>query len=221
MTVAEQEYMKQIYLGTAEKDKTMHTRELALLLSTRPASVTDMIKKLAEKKLVIYTKSHGFSLTEKGTSEAMQVVRRHRLWELFLGEKLGINWKDIHEIAGQLQSIESGLLISSLEAYLGYPVYDPHGEVIPDASGRLPCAERLEVYDLKVGQAAVITGFRDSGKNFLEYVEKLTLLIGSKIKILTLVEYHQSLEIEVNGADTFIISKETAQKIYVTANGKD
>lgn len=219
LTATEQEHIKQIYLSLAESMATMHTRELAEMVGSRPASVTDMIKKLAKKQLIIYKKSHGFSLTAEGKREALQVIRRHRLWELFLGEKLGIDWKEIHEIANQLQSITTGMLIDHLEAYLGFPVYDPHGEVIPDAAGHLPLTDRMEIYDLKVNQEATVAGFRDSGKAFLEYIEKMKLLIGAKMMILSLVEYNQSLEIKVNNKDTFIISKETAQKIYVSTNG--
>jgi DtxR family Mn-dependent transcriptional regulator len=218
LSAAGQEYIKQIYLGSAEKQTTMHTKELAERIGANPASVTDMIKKLAQKQLINYQKGHGFSLNEKGNLEALLVIRRHRLWELFLGEKLGINWKEIHDIANRLQNIDAELLISSLEAYLGFPVYDPHGEVIPDASGHLPYTDRVEIYDLKVNQGATISGFRDSGKAFLEYIEKLKLLIGNKVRIISLIEYDKSLEIEVNTSEIFIITKETAQKIYVNIN---
>lgn len=215
MTATEQEYIKQIYLGITTAEGKMHTRELAQLVESRPPSVTDMIKRLTAKGLVDYQKSYGFSLTGEGRQQAVQIVRRHRLWELFLTEKLGINWKEVHFMACQLQSINIDLLINALESYLGHPVYDPHGEAIPDAQGNFPYTERTEVYDLKMNEPATVTGFRESSKPFLEYMEKIRLLIGNHLKIISLIEYDQSVEIEVNGQHTYLISKETAQKIYV------
>ncbi len=218
MTAAEQEYTKQIYLGISNGQSPMHTHVLAELVGARPSSATDMVKKLTLKGLVNYRKSHGFSLTESGEQMALQVIRRHRLWELFLTENLKIDWKEVHAMANELQCINSDLLINSLEAYLGYPVYDPHGEVIPDAKGQIPQTERMEIYDLKVNQGAKVSGFRDSGKPFLAYIEKLGLLIGQKFKVKSLIDYNHSVEIKPNGGSSFIITKETAQKIYVTIN---
>jgi DtxR family Mn-dependent transcriptional regulator len=216
MTAAEQEYTKQIYIGISNGHAPMHTHVLAELVGAKPSSATDMVKKLTLKGLVNYRKSHGFSLTESGEQVALQVIRRHRLWELFLTENLKIDWKEVHAMANELQCINSDLLINSLEAYLGYPVYDPHGEVIPDAKGQLPPTERIEIYDLKVGQEAIVSGFRDSGKAFLAYIEKLGLLIGQKFKVKSLIDYNHSVEIKTNEGSSFIITKETAQKIYVT-----
>jgi DtxR family transcriptional regulator, Mn-dependent transcriptional regulator len=216
MTAAEQEYIKQIYLGISNGHSPMHTHVLAELVGAKPSSATDMVKKLTLKGLVNYRKSHGFSLTEIGEQVALQVIRRHRLWELFLTENLKIDWKEVHAMANELQTINSDQLVNKLEAYLGYPVYDPHGEVIPDARGHLPQTERMEIYDLKVNQEATVSGFRDSGIAFLAYIEKLGLLIGVKVKVKSLIEYNHSVEIAISKAPSFIITKETAQKIYVT-----
>jgi DtxR family Mn-dependent transcriptional regulator len=219
MTAAEQEYIKQIYTGTAAGHVPMHNHVLAELVGAKPSSATDMVKKLTVKGLVNYRKNHGFSLTENGEQVALQVIRRHRLWELFLTENLKIDWKEVHGMANELQSITNERLVNSLEAYLGYPVYDPHGEIIPDANGHLPHTERMEIYDLKLNQEATVSGFRDSGKAFLAYIEKLGLLIGVKVKVKSLIEYNHSVEIAINQAPSFIITKETAQKIYVSING--
>jgi DtxR family Mn-dependent transcriptional regulator len=128
---------------------------------------------------------------------------------------LKIDWKEVHVIANELQSIANNTLIAKLEAYLGHPIYDPHGEVIPDASGNVPQTERLEIYDLKINQEAKVSGFRDSGQPFLAYIEKLGLLIGEKVTVKSLIEYNHSLEISTARSPSFIITKETAQKIYV------
>lgn len=215
MTATEQEYIKHIYQGIPTANGKMHTRELANLVEAKPPSVTDMIKRLTAKGLVDYQKSYGFSLSAEGQQQAIQIIRRHRLWEVFLTEKLGINWKEVHLIACQLQSIDINLLVDALESYLGHPVYDPHGEAIPDAHGNFPYTERTEVYDLKLNEAATVTGFRESGRPFLEYMEKIKLLIGNQLKIISMIDYNQSIEIVVDDQHTFIISKETAQKIYV------
>lgn len=216
MTAAEQEYIKQIYTGIGNGHVPMHTHVLAELVGAKSSSATDMVKKLTLKGLVNYRKSHGFSLTESGEQLALQVIRRHRLWELFLTENLKIDWKEVHAMANELQAIDSELLISSLETYLGYPVYDPHGEVIPDAKGHLPQTERMEIYDLKVNQDATVSGYRDSSAAFLAYIEKLGLLIGVRVQVSSLIEYNHSVEIAINRLPSFIITKETAQKIYVT-----
>jgi DtxR family Mn-dependent transcriptional regulator len=215
MTPAEQEYIKQIYLGTTNGHRPMQTRLLAEMVNAKPSSATDMVKKLTLKGLVDYKKSHGFELTEKGIQQALQIVRRHRLWELFLTDNLKIDWKEVHLIANEMQSIDNSLLTDKLEAYLGFPVYDPHGEVIPGALGQLPETERMEIYDLKVAQQATVTGYRDSSKPFLAYIEKLGLLIGTNFRVSSLIDYNHSIEIQVAQKKSFIITKETAQKIYV------
>jgi len=217
MTVnpAEQEYLKQIYLHTNDLLKDMHTKELAMLVNIKPASVTDMVKKLATKDLVVYNKHHGCRLSEKGVSEALQIIRRNRLWELFLVNKLNMDWKEIHPIASKLQCLTSNYLIDKLSAFLGNPTYDPHGEAIPDKEGNMPETDSMEVYDLRLNQTAKVFGYRDTSSAFLEYIEKLNLLIGTTIKIISLVSYNDSLEILVNGKHNYILSKEISQKIFV------
>jgi DtxR family Mn-dependent transcriptional regulator len=219
MTKAEQEYLKQIYLYTSGKNEEIHTKELAAMVAAKPASVTDMMKKLAAKNLIIYNKYRGCYLSNKGLKEALQIIRRNRLWELFLVEKLGMDWKEVYAIASQLQSISSKELTDKLSFYLGYPTYDPHGEAIPDAKGKLPATDFMEVYDLKMNQAAKVIGYKDTGESFLQYIEKLQLLPGASLEIISVIEYDKSLEIFVDKKYRYIISKESSQKIYVTTNG--
>jgi DtxR family Mn-dependent transcriptional regulator len=219
MTIAEQEYLKQIYLYTSKKEEKIHTKELAEMAGTKPASVSAMIKRLAAKNLIIYKKYQGCSLSAKGLKDALQIIRRSRLWELFLVEKMGMDWKEVYPIASQLQGISSKELINKIELFLGHPTYDPHGEVIPDTNGKLPATDFIEVYDLKINQPAIVFGYRDTGKSFLQYIEKLQLLIGASLEIISAIEYDQSLEILVDKKYRYIISKESSQKIYVTTNG--
>lgn len=215
MTAAEQEYLKQIYLGTIDQGRALQTRELAALVDTRPSSVTDMVRRLNDKGLLSYQKNKGFHLSALGAEAALQVIRRHRLWELFLTEKLGIDWKEVHHMATQLQSIISEPMINGLEAFLQYPLYDPHGEPIPGADGSLPNEELTVIYDLKFNTPAVIKGYQNSSIDFLIYMEKLKLLIGSTVVLLSVVSYDGSIELTVDGGEPFLIPKEIAQKIFV------
>lgn len=215
---AEQEYLKQICLHTLDRVKNIQTKELAELVKTKPSSVTDMVRKLAAKELVIYDKHHGCRLSERGLREALQIIRRNRLWELFLFEKLEMDWKEIDHVASKLQSLTTEGLAEKLSIFLGHPTYDPHGEAIPGQKGIIPMDDFPEIYDLKILQRAEVFGFRDTSSKFLEYIEKLNLMIGTSIKVIGMIAYNNSVEIMANNQQTFILSKETAQKIYVKIN---
>jgi len=221
MTQAEQEYLKHIYLFTHGKSIKISTKHLAGLLNLTQASVTDMIKKLANKELIKYNKYYGCSLSDKGLKEALQITRRNRLWELFMVNKLGMDWKEVDVIATQLQSITSRELIDRLFLFLGQPTYDPHGEGIPDHKGKMPKTDSLNINELKLRQPAKVFGYRDTVKPFLEYIEKLQLRIGTTVEVVSQIEYGLSVEILVNKTVRHVISKETAQKIYVTTNGRE
>jgi DtxR family Mn-dependent transcriptional regulator len=215
MTPAEQEYLKQVYLYSSGKGGIIHTKKLADLVGVNSASATDIIKRLAKKKLLIYNPYYGCRLSKSGKKEALQIVRRHRIWELFLSEKLYIDWKEIHPIATHLQSLENDALIEKLSLFLRHPVLDPHGEPITDKNGHFQNIPSLEILDLKIKQPATIFGYRESGKEFLEYLEKLNLLIGSEIQVISMINYDHSLEVLIENKTKRVISKETAQKIYV------
>jgi len=215
MTPSEQECLKQIYLYTSGKGEVVYTKQLADLLKVRAASVTDIVKRLATKKLLIYNRYYGCSLSKSGKKEAVQIVRRHRLWELFLSEKLGIDWKEIHPIATILQNIQNDALIEKLSLFLGHPVLDPHGEPIPDKNGRFLDSNCLEIVDLKINQPATVSGYSDPSKEFLEYIERLGLLIGKEIQVISIISYDHSIEILINRKTKQIISTEMAQRIHV------
>jgi DtxR family Mn-dependent transcriptional regulator len=220
VTPSEQEYLKQIYLYTSGK-AVIHTKQLAAQVKARSASVTDMVKRLAKKKLLVYNRYYGCSLSKLGKTEALKVIRRHRLWKLFLAEKLTIDWKEIHQIATWLQSIDSDTLVEKLSMFLGHPVLDPHGEPIPDIYGKFPDTGSLEILDLKINQPASVFGYRHSDKEFLQYVERLDLLINTKFQVISIIAYDHSLELLIEKKKKRIISKETAQKIYVRLLEKD
>ena len=134
-TLTEENYLKAIYKLHEDKPDKINTNAIAGLVDTAPASVTDMLRKLADKKLIRYAKYQGVSLTATGKKAAVSVIRKHRLWELFLVEKLGYSWDEVHEIAEQLEHIHSDSLVSRLSTFLGNPRMDPHGDPIPDENG--------------------------------------------------------------------------------------
>ena len=138
MTFSEENYLKTIYHLTIISDSEISTNAIAEKMETKASSVTDMLKKLAEKDLVDYKKYQGVSLTEKGKLSAKMIVRKHRLWEVFLVEKLDFSWDEVHDIAEQLEHIKSEKLINKLDDFLGNPTEDPHGDPIPDKNGKLP-----------------------------------------------------------------------------------
>lgn len=219
LTPAEQEYVKHIYLYTQNKEKTIQTKHLASMANTKPSSVTDMVVKLANKGLVVYEKHHGCYLSDTGMKEALQIIRRNRLWELFLCEKLDMDWKEVDETASKLQGLTSPALTEKLSAFLGHPTYDPHGETIPDQKGKIPNTENLDLYDLKLNQSAKVFGYRDTSLSFLEYIAKLNLLIGNSIKITSILSYENSVEVVISEKQSFVLSKELAQKIYIKIDG--
>ena len=138
MTFSEENYLKTIYHLTTSLSTEISTNAIAEMMETKASSVTDMLKKLAEKDLVHYKKYQGVFLTPKGKLAAKMIVRKHRLWEVFLVEKLDFSWDEVHEVAEQLEHIQSKKLIDKLDQFLEYPSIDPHGDPIPNAKGEWP-----------------------------------------------------------------------------------
>ena len=216
LSFTEENYLKalmQITLGTKEKE-SVGTNELATHLAVKPATANDMLKKLKEKKLVDYKKYGKINLTEKGKDFAIETIRRHRLWETFLFEKLEFTWDEVHEVAEQLEHIQSNKLINKLDKFLNYPQFDPHGDIIPDANGNFRIQFKFTLAELAVGNKCRMVAVKDNSKNFLQYVQKLDLKINALIKIVFIEEYDGSMELEVN-KKKFSVSKQFAENIYV------
>src|SRR6187551_1601443 len=178
MTFSEENYLKSIYHLTILTDSEVSTNAIAEMMETKASSVTDMLKKLAEKELVIYKKYQGVSLTEKGRLSAKMIVRKHRLWEVFLVEKLGFSWDEVHDIAEQLEHIKSEKLINKLDDFLGNPTEDPHGDPIPDVNGKIIKVEKLLLSELKANQTGICVGVKDSSAEFLKYLDKNKIALG-------------------------------------------
>lgn len=207
MTFSEENYLKTIYHLTILTDGEVSTNAIADKMETKASSVTDMLKKLAEKDLVHYKKYQGVSLTENGRLAAKMIVRKHRLWEVFLVEKLDFAWDEVHDIAEQLEHIKSEKLINKLDDFLGNPTEDPHGDPIPDANGRIIKVEKQLLSELSENQSGICVGVKDTSSEFLQYLDKQGIALGSKITILLKETFDQSLRIVVEGRENAISSK--------------
>ena len=214
MTYSEENYLKTIYHLTSSSNREVSTNEIAEMIATKASSVTDMLRKLAEKDLLNYKKYQGVSLTEKGKLSAKMIVRKHRLWEVFLVEKLNFSWDEVHDIAEQLEHIKSEQLINKLDDFLGNPTEDPHGDPIPDAYGKIIKTEKLLLSELPQNQTGICVGVKDSSTEYLKYLNKNQIALGTKIEIITKEEFDQSLKIRIENQE-LIISNKIASNLFV------
>jgi len=212
---AEENYLKAIYHLSSSGQKQVNTNAIAERLETKPASVSDMIRKLSEKSVISYVKYQGVNITEDGKKKALRVIRNHRLWEVFLVNKLHFHWDEVHEIAEQLEHIHSSLLISRLDEFLEYPKYDPHGDPIPDEDGVISSKPRIVLSDLSPDKISQLVSMIDTGTAFLNYLDKIGMTIGTKIKILDTFEFDGSMEIELDQSKSITISKQVANNLLV------
>ena len=216
LSFAEENYLKTIYHLAEETDGSVSTNSIADSLNTKAASVTDMIKKLSVKGVISYKKYHGVHVSDTGKKEALKVIRKHRLWETFLVDKLKFNWDEVHDVAEQLEHIKSPLLIQRLDEFLGYPKYDPHGDPIPDEHGEFKAKPQVPIQSCKIGQVGIIVMVKDSSTAFLQYLDKIGAYIGAKIKVLDKVEFDGSMELQIDNKRTVFISKEVSENIWIT-----
>ncbi|MGO4817243.1 metal-dependent transcriptional regulator [Flavobacterium sp. W22_SRS_FP1] len=214
MTLSEENYLKTIYHITVVSNSEVSTNAIAEMMETKASSVTDMIKKLAEKDLVNYKKYQGVSLTDKGKLAAKMIVRKHRLWEVFLVEKLDFPWDEVHDIAEQLEHIKSEKLINKLDNFLGNPTSDPHGDPIPNAEGQILKIEKQLLSELSASQKGICVGVKDTSSEFLKYLDKQMIALGSKIEILSKESFDLSFKINVDGT-ILTISNKIASNLFV------
>jgi len=217
---SKEDYLKAIY-HLQSQDGVVSTNELAGELQTRAASVTDMLKKLKDQKLLNYEPYKGFRLSSEGRRVAVQVVRKHRLWEYFLVEKLGFGWDEVHEIAEELEHVTSRKLIERLDEFLGYPKTDPHGDPIPDSSGRLERAQQINLSELPLHISAQVSGIGDQSSEMLELLRHKNIRLGSSIEIKKKFSFDDSLEIKIKNAAAVTISGEVAKNIFVKYDKQD
>ena len=213
-SVSEENYIKSIY-HLQQGTGIVNTNSLAAEMQTRAASVTDMLKKLAAKKLLQYEKYKGFKLTDNGKKVALTVVRKHRLWEYFLVEKLGFEWDKVHDIAEELEHTSSTELIERLQSFLGNPSFDPHGDPIPDSNGKIPKLNQLNLTALPLNKTAVVSSVSNQSPQMLEMLKHYSIAIGTSVKLLKRFEFDGSLEIKVVKQPACIISEQIAKNIFV------
>ncbi|MDW8332078.1 MAG: metal-dependent transcriptional regulator [Cyclobacteriaceae bacterium] len=215
LSFTEENYLKTIYHLSGEGQKAVLTTELAAGLNTKPATVTDMLKKLSAKDLIAYEKYYGVQLTKKGKAEALLIIRKHRLWETFLVEKLGFTWDEVHEVAEQLEHIQSPLLIEKLDAFLGHPKTDPHGHPIPDKTGKLPVMIQTPLAEVDVKGKATISAVRHASAVFLQYLSKIGVYIGATVQVAERNEFDRSVQIVIDGKKKAYLSREASENIMV------
>lgn len=215
MSQAEENYIKEIYHIQVATGCEVNTNAIAERLATSPASVSDMLKKLSTKKLLNYTKYKGVTLTKLGSEMATNIIRKHRLWEVFLVQKLHFNWDQVHEVAEELEHIQSKLLISRLDEFLGHPKHDPHGDPIPDANGKVNHSIKLTLAEYQVGQIGEVIGVKDTNSDFLRYLDKIGISLGCSIEVVEHVIYDESIEIKINQQEQRLVTKEVSKNIYL------
>ena len=211
----EENYLKAIF-KLSEKDNTSaSTNAISKEMSTSAASVTDMLKRLADKDLINYEKYKGVTLTKKGNTLATNLVRRHRLWEVFLLKQLDFSWDEVHDMAEQLEHIKSDELIERLDRFLKHPKFDPHGDPIPDAEGNFTFRKQILLSDLKEKEKGVIVGVNEHSSSFLQYLDKHNLNLGAKLIVLEHFDYDSSKKINLNERTEYILSSKVCQNLFI------
>lgn len=216
LSFTEENYLKALLHLTMEIEDKVEagTNELAFYLGVKPATATDMLKKLKEKKLISYEKYGKISLSVSGRKQAIEILRKHRLWETFLYEKLEFTWDEVHEVAEQLEHIHSPKLVDKLDKFLGYPEVDPHGDAIPNAKGELKQSSKKTLFEVEEGKSCKMVAVKDNTAAFLQYVSQLNLRIDTSIKVISRQVYDGSMEIMI--ADSKImVSQKFAENILI------
>jgi DtxR family Mn-dependent transcriptional regulator len=214
-TISEENYIKAIYKLSQELKNEVTTKALAEFLNTKASSVTDMVQKLADKSLANYKKYQGVSLTREGEKIAISLVRKHRLWELFLYQTLGFKWNEIHEIAEELEHIKSDILIEKLDKFLDFPQKDPHGDPIPDRGGNFPENKSFQLSHLKNDTKGIVVGVNDKSSAFLTYLDKIGIQLGIEIEIIEWYEFDHSVDVKIDELKLIHLSYQSGQNILI------
>lgn len=211
---SKENYLKAIF-HLQKSDGVVTTNDVANELQTRPASVTDMLKKLKAQKLLIYERYKGFKLSQEGRKVALQIIRKHRLWEYFLVEKLQFGWDEVHEIAEELEHISSRKLIDRLDEFLDFPKTDPHGDPIPDAQGRFTLIRQVDLLHLPVNKTGEVSGIGDQSPEMLELLKHKQISLGTRIEVKKIFAFDNSLELKVRNQSIVTVSEHVAKNVFV------
>ncbi|EPR72247.1 Mn-dependent transcriptional regulator MntR [Winogradskyella psychrotolerans RS-3] len=214
ITLTEENYIKAIYYLSSNGEKTVNTNAIASAMQTKASSVTDMIKKLSEKNYADYKKYQGVTLTDDGKRVAVNIIRKHRLWEVFLVEKLNFSWDEVHEVAEHLEHIKSDKLIDELDAFLEFPTYDPHGDPIPDKEGNFKHIEKIVLAKAEVGSTYKCVGVDDTSSNFLKYLDSNHIALGTIITVKHKEPFDNSIKIALENSE-IVVSQSVAKNLYL------
>jgi DtxR family transcriptional regulator, Mn-dependent transcriptional regulator len=212
---SKENYIKAIF-HLQEEDGIVTTNALARQLETRAASVTDMLKKLKMQKLLLYEKYQGFRLSPDGRRMALQIIRRHRLWELFLVKKLHFGWEEVHEMAEELEHVSSKKLVDRLDEFLGFPKSDPHGDPIPDSNGKVSVKKQVNLAEMKLNTSGVVSNITDQSPEMLDLLKHKGLGLGTKVEIRKRFAFDNSLELKLKNHPAVTISGNVAKNVFVT-----
>jgi DtxR family transcriptional regulator, Mn-dependent transcriptional regulator len=215
ISVTEENYLKAIYGLTHSVGGKVGNQLIAEKLGINPASVTDMLKKLEEKRMIDYNRTDGANLTKDGFRFASKVVRKHRLWETFLVENLNFTWDEVHEVAEQLEHVQSDKLLDELDKLLGYPKFDPHGDPIPDKTGKLPAFKSRSLSEIEIGRRIRVINVLDNSPAFLRYLDKQNIGLNDFITVKEIQDFDKSVLVELKNKKEVYLSVEAAKKIFV------
>ncbi len=215
LSFTEENYLKTIFSLIEDNKGTASTNEIAEKINTKAPTVTDMLKRLSTKKLIIYKPYQGVHFTDDGLSIALSLVRKHRIWETFLVKKLGFGWGEVHDIAEELEHVKSEDLIDKLDEFLGYPKFDPHGDPIPDSEGRLEFHKDITIANLGLNHFGLIVGLKDTSSDFLNYLVKSGLTLGQSVGIKDINDFDGSIDIIIGSTSPLTVSSEVAKNIFI------
>lgn len=214
ITLSEENYLKTIYHLENQQGSAVSTNAIAEKIETKASSVTDMVKKLADKDFINYKKYQGVSLTKKGKNTALNIIRKHRLWEVFLVDKLNFSWDEVHDVAEQLEHIKSPKLIDELDAFLEFPTHDPHGDPIPDKDGVISKSDKIKLSKAQINTKCKFVGVNDSSSEFLKYLDKHQIALGCEITVIAKESFDDSMTVLVEDKK-LSISKTVSNNLFV------
>jgi DtxR family Mn-dependent transcriptional regulator len=213
---SEENYLKTLYKLETKQVKKVNNIALSKALELNPATVLEMVRKMSEKKLVEVLPDKRIQLTDKGKKKALQIIRRHRIWEVFLVEKLNYKWNEVHDLAEQLEHIESDDLVKRIDAFLDYPSIDPHGDPIPDENGKIKKVKTQPLIEAPQKRKVTILALGNSSDEFLKYLNKIGLSIGDVIEVSEVEDFDRSVTI-LYRKSSITLSNEAASNLLVTA----
>ena len=216
LSFTEENYLKAIYHLSRNGTESVNTNALAESMQTTPASVNDMVKRLAQKNLIGYQKYKGTTLLPNGQKVALMIVRKHRLWEVFLVDKLGFKWDEVHEIAEQLEHIKSPTLIQRLDEFLGFPSTDPHGDPIPDENGKMKESVKASISDVEIGSAGIMVAVNTDDSLLLQHLDSIGIRLGSRIQVMDRIAFDGSVSLSINNGPAQFISHTVAANLMIT-----